>query len=140
MMRFLRNRALRLPIIALAVIGWLSLTDHCAIAVIKSSPKSQPMPSCHESSERHHIPTKEKGCDFECCKLRATPPQFSDGLSSSYHTQFVPITYPGNHAASAIFIGATLLLELDTGPPFVTSFAESVLQRSILAHAPPFSA
>ena len=29
--------------------------------------------------------------------------------------------------------------ELDTGPPFATSFAESVLQRSILAHAPPVS-
>ena len=28
-------------------------------------------------------------------------------------------------------------LELDTGPPFVASFAESVLQRSVLAHAPP---
>ena len=28
-------------------------------------------------------------------------------------------------------------LELDTGPPFAGSFAESVLQRSILAHAPP---
>ena len=27
--------------------------------------------------------------------------------------------------------------ELDTGPPFAGSFAESVLQRSILAHAPP---
>jgi hypothetical protein len=29
--------------------------------------------------------------------------------------------------------------ELDTGPPFAGSFAESVLQRSILAHAPPIS-
>ena len=32
-----------------------------------------------------------------------------------------------------------LPLELDTGPPFARSFAESVLQRSILAHAPPVS-
>jgi hypothetical protein len=31
------------------------------------------------------------------------------------------------------FRGATL----DTGPPGATSFAELVLQRSILAHAPP---
>jgi hypothetical protein len=29
------------------------------------------------------------------------------------------------------------LLALDTGPPEVLSFSESVLQRSILAHAPP---
>jgi hypothetical protein len=30
--------------------------------------------------------------------------------------------------------------ELDTGPPFAKTFAESILQRSILAHAPPFLA
>jgi hypothetical protein len=29
-------------------------------------------------------------------------------------------------------------LELDTGPPSSRSFAELILQRSILAHAPPF--
>jgi len=27
--------------------------------------------------------------------------------------------------------------EFDTGPPFAKTFAESILQRSILAHAPP---
>jgi hypothetical protein len=30
-------------------------------------------------------------------------------------------------------------LGLDTGPPKAVSFSESVLQRSLLAHAPPFS-
>jgi hypothetical protein len=30
-----------------------------------------------------------------------------------------------------------LFLPLDTGPPGLRSFAESVLQRSVLAHAPP---
>ena len=41
--------------------------------------------------------------------------------------------------AEVISAPATQLspLELDTGPPFAGSFAESVLQRSILAHAPP---
>ena len=43
--------------------------------------------------------------------------------------------------AELISTAETLLppLELDTGPPFAGSFAESVLQRSILAHAPPVS-
>ena len=31
----------------------------------------------------------------------------------------------------------TPVIEWDTGPPAANSFAESVLQRSILAHAPP---
>ena len=32
---------------------------------------------------------------------------------------------------------AAPLIALDTGPPRSLSFAESILQRSILAHAPP---
>ena len=41
--------------------------------------------------------------------------------------------------AELIFTPETQLrpLELDTGPPGAGSFAETVLQRSILAHAPP---
>jgi hypothetical protein len=35
---------------------------------------------------------------------------------------------------------ATSPLLLDTGPPGARSFAELILQRSILAHAPPVSA
>ena len=31
-------------------------------------------------------------------------------------------------------------VELDTGPPAAASFAESILQRSLLAHAPPSKA
>jgi hypothetical protein len=31
-------------------------------------------------------------------------------------------------------------LLLDTGPPGAFSFAELILQRSLLAHAPPFGA
>jgi hypothetical protein len=33
--------------------------------------------------------------------------------------------------------GAAQLFALDTGPPRSLSFAESILQRSLLAHAPP---
>lgn len=35
---------------------------------------------------------------------------------------------------------ARATLEFDTGPPGARTFAESVLQRSILAHAPPVRA
>jgi len=35
---------------------------------------------------------------------------------------------------------AVALLLLDTGPPGAFSFAELILQRSLLAHAPPFGA
>ncbi len=50
---------------------------------------------------------------------------------------FLPIQYW--IVAELISVPETQLspLELDTGPPFAGSFTESVLQRSILAHAPP---
>ena len=73
-----------------------------------------------------------------CCKLlRATVIKdctsvVQNGLTFSLQPYFVGfIVCPEQLHWSQSF-------ELDTGPPFSGSFAESVLQRSILAHAPPF--
>ena len=72
-----------------------------------------------------------------CCKLlRATlvqPAQFvaQTYLTASLQSWFnVIVIFPGQLRWHQSF-------ELDTGPPFSESFAESVLQRSILVHAPP---
>ncbi len=72
-----------------------------------------------------------------CCKmLRATITSEAKIIEVASQN-FVPIQ--GWVVAELISTAETqlLLLELDTGPPFAGSFAESVLQRSILAHAPP---
>jgi hypothetical protein len=73
-----------------------------------------------------------------CCKLlRATVVKDSasvvqNGLIFSLQPYFVGfIVFPEQLHWPQSF-------ELDTGPPFSGSFAESVLQRSILAHAPPY--
>ena len=44
------------------------------------------------------------------------------------------------HRLLANFRDAPAPLLLDTGPPGAHSFAELILQRSLLAHAPPFLA
>ena len=74
-----------------------------------------------------------------CCKvLRATVTSQAK-LIDAANKVFVPI--PNGLVAELIFAGEThfalVPLELDIGPPFAVSFAESVLQRSLLAHAPP---
>jgi hypothetical protein len=94
---------------------------------------------CHGNQS----PPAKKSSDEEmpCCKvLRATLTAEAKILQVT-SKDFLPI-----HswiAAELIFADKTQIRcesdELDTGPPFAASFAESVLQRSILAHAPPIS-
>lgn len=87
-----------------------------------------------------HAPQPEKEqnqSDLPCCKsLAATtaPVKISAGYDLSL---FVLQSYL---TADFAFISGNAdapLAELDTGPPDLRTFAESVLQRSLLAHAPP---
>ena len=50
-----------------------------------------------------------------------------------------PVSLPASPATEALSVtGSRAVAEtLDTGPPESRSFAELILQRSILAHAPP---
>ena len=140
-MQVFRSQSLRLPIVALTALGWLTLSNHCAIAALGNPRDVQPRPSCHHSPAKQDAPAKEKRCDFECCKLlRAMPTKSAGKVSASYHIQFANFAYSVAQSAFEILLRATLPLELNTGPPLVPSFAESVLQRSILAHAPPLFA
>jgi hypothetical protein len=122
-------------------ISWVAIANHCALASLDTSAR--------ESVTRYHAdcccdqsPAKKKHKnDTECCKtLHATLNAPAKKLVS-YDTSLF--------ALQLYFVAPVTLLnkpkvtlrggELDTGPPFAGSFAESVLQRSLLAHAPPVS-
>ena len=72
-----------------------------------------------------------------CCKMLRATITSEAKIVEVASQNFVPIQ--GWFVAELVSAVKTQLpsLELDTGPPFAGSFAESVLQRSILAHAPP---
>src|SRR2546423_10934735 len=133
----LASRALRAPIVVLAAVAWLAVSNHCALASFAGSATMPSTHSCH-GMKSDGAPAKQKHSgEVECCKvLRATlakPTIFSPGGSSIFTLQhWFAEAKPVFQAAQA-----TLPLESDTGPPFCESFAETVLQRSILAHAPP---
>jgi hypothetical protein len=55
----------------------------------------------------------------------------ADTLSFAAHDYIVALISAADESR------LTPIIEWDTGPPGAHSFAESVLQRSILAHAPP---
>jgi hypothetical protein len=99
------------------------------------------MAQMHCHSNQPSPAKKSSDEEMPCCKmLRAT----LAGQGKVVHVaskDFLPIQ--GWIVAQIIFADEPqshrAANELDTGPPFAGSFAESVLQRSILAHAPPFS-
>lgn len=129
--KFVTSLPLRLGIIAITVAAWLSIWNHCALAAIRKSSCSHM--SCHEKS---HSPAKQSEDAPFCKVLRATLAKVSQPV-----VDLSILTGQTYFAESILFPQQQRLLgnplALDTGPPFSVSFAESVLQRSMLAHAPP---
>jgi hypothetical protein len=134
-----RYKAVRISVVLATIVAWFSISNHCALGALIASQThfaAAPM-HCHGSQS---APPKKSGDeDMPCCKvLRAT-------VTANVQT---PVTEEsGLAAAQSLFISALLSLddgyvqplpeEIDTGPPFLSSFAELILQRSLLAHAPP---
>lgn len=135
----LRHRIVLLPIVAIATVAWLAISNHCALAALEG-PAKTPMPSCHHTAPANPSPAKddEKG-GVQCCKvLRATLLTLSKNLAAYDTTAFARLDYVVGLISAADQAQLTRIIEWDTGPPGAGSFAESVLQRSLLAHAPPF--
>ena len=97
--------------------------------------------SCHGLPTSQHPPANDKRGDVECCKtVRATlltPAKsvvsLDDFLFTPYKYFVALVIWPNPDEQARFF-------EWDTGPPAALSFSESVLQRSILSHAPPLLA
>lgn len=140
-MNFLRHRLVRLPIVAFGFAAWLAISNHCAIGAVKGAGK-MPMARCHSDSPGNQSPAKhnQEGA-VECCKvLRATLLTPSSSLAAGPDTfTFSAHDYVISLISAEDELRPTPVIEWDTGPPGAKSFAESVLQRSILAHAPPLS-
>ena len=82
---------------------------------------------------------KEQSSQVQCCKiLRAVAPTIAKSWTRS-DSDFSDIDFRFEyHRLLAHFRDALAPLLLDTGPPLTAlSFAELILQRSLLAHAPP---
>jgi hypothetical protein len=115
----------------LTITAWLLLSNHCALGLSGTLADSGGCPM-------HSVPSKEKpAANLPCCKdLRAVVTHAVKGVTA-VATQLVGTQ---NYVA-AVFLTpphvTVQVLALDTGPPHCLSFAESILQRSILAHAPP---
>ena len=132
----------RVAVVSLTLVAWFSISNHCALGGLiaaKVQPATAPM-HCHGGQP---LPSKESGDEeMPCCKmLRATitgQAKIVQVASKDY------LRIQSWIVAEIIFADEPQLhrapQELDTGPPFAASFAESVLQRSLFVHAPPLCA
>lgn len=130
----------RLAVSLIAISAWLAASNHCAIGA--NAPSQVAKAPTHAGCPGHGAPKKEgKSSEMECCK--SFPP-------ASVNAGKTFVSYDANQFAFQIYFVTALLspddserelrpLELDTGPPRAPWFTESVLQRSLLAHAPPVS-
>jgi len=126
-------------VVLLTLLAWFSISNHCALGaltVAKTRSATAPM-HCHGNQPAPSKKSNEE--EMPCCKMLRATVTSEAKIVEVTSKNFVPIQ--DWIVAELISAPATQLspLELDTGPPFADSFAESVLQRSILAHAPPLS-
>src|SRR5215467_10792967 len=130
--------SMRWAVVLVAICSWITISNHCAFAAIAPH-----IDTSQTECPFHSTPSKQKeqSSQVQCCKvLRAVvfaktkdwarnDPQFCDANFTVQADEFL---------AYSSRVVAPLLL--DTGPPGAFSFAELILQQSILAHAPPLRA
>ena len=133
-----RHRFIRLPIVVIGVAAWLAISNHCALAAFEATAKMS-TPSCHAAMPASYPSGKhDRENDIECCKvLRATLLTLSSNIGAWATIAFAAHDYVVALIPRVPEARLTCVVEWDTGPPGTDSFAESVLQRSILVHAPP---
>jgi hypothetical protein len=127
------RRALQVCISLVAFSAYVSAANECVLASSEETVEKTPS---HEGCPGHESPGES---DTQCCKTFPTAWIAAvknlvafDTFSFASHLYFMAAVHEAEQARAELHP-----LELDTGPPFAASFVESVLQRSLLAHAPP---
>jgi hypothetical protein len=126
----------RCLVIAIAICSWFAISNHCVFAALATNDTAS------RQCPFHSKPKEKPSTGAQCCKiLRAVASVPAKSWARDDTKLFDADAYRGEHALAIVQSQTTLVpLFLDTGPPGVRSFAELILQRSLLAHAPPIPA
>jgi hypothetical protein len=124
---------LRGAIVMIAVCAWFAISNHCVFAALATN--STPSSEC----PFHSKPKEKPSTGAQCCKiLRAVASVPAKSWARDDTKLSNADICLDECAPTGAYSQPTLVpLSLDTGPPHVRSFAELILQRSLLAHAPP---
>jgi len=122
--------------VAIAICSWIAISNHCAFAAAATEiDKAQTDCPFHSKPAKQ----KEQSSQVQCCKvLRAVVFAKTKDWERD-DAKFCDANFSVQAGAFVAHFSPTVApLLLDTGPPGAFSFAELILQRSLLAHAPPF--
>jgi hypothetical protein len=123
---------LRGAIVVVAICSWFAISNHCAFTALATKTDSTECPF-------HSKPKEKPSTGAQCCKvLRAVASAPAKSWARDDTKLSDAVGYCGDGVLTIAYSHTTFApLSLDTGPPGVRSFAELILQRSLLAHAPP---
>jgi hypothetical protein len=125
-------------IVVVAICSWFAISNHCVFAALATNDTAS------RQCPFHSTPTKQEkpSTGAQCCKiLRAVASVPAKSWARDDTKLSDADRHRGEHALTIAYSQTALVpLSLDTGPPGVRSFAELILQRSLLAHAPPVPA
>jgi hypothetical protein len=122
--------------VGISMAAWFALSNHCALGTIAASTETE---SAMSGCPMHSAPAKKKpAAKIPCCKdVRAVVAKTVTAAGSAVRIIGAETFATGSVELSSRF--PSEIEVLDTGPPERISFAELVLQESMLAHAPPVS-
>jgi hypothetical protein len=127
--------------VVVMISAWFAISNHCALVAVATAAATATSTSgeCPFHSKAS-MPAKPKPVsNSTCCKnLQAIASKCPNAFATKLFA-LCQIDFGAQSLAPSPKV-TTSPLQLDTGPPGAQSFAELILQRSILAHAPPFLA
>ena len=128
----------------LAAISWLAVSNHCALGLAAIENHETASVAGHDCcpSEVPVQPKPAKDPTAPCCKTLQATAVTSAKVFQANATMLAgaPLDFATMIVDGPALHSIVASRFLDTGPPGGRTFAESVLQRSLLAHAPPFPA
>jgi len=138
----LDSRILRCFVVTVSIAAWFLASNHCVLAAPTVGSRTSASSQCPMHGQKQHPsqPQRGNGCgDLPCCKnLQATTLMAAKMVAKPVWLGALLPFFP--HIIDVAEIQPQQIsASFDTGPPGQNNFVQSVLQRSILAHAPPAS-
>lgn len=128
------RRPLRIAIVTLLMVSWVLFTNHCVLGMMQATGKTEHC--CGGETGPQHEPP---GGLRECCHVKATTALAQAQVkfdAAKFALRCLALVQVLVAPQTELQCTASVF---DHGPPGSISFAESVLQRSLLSHAPPFA-
>jgi|SRR6266576_5665495 len=127
--------SLRGAIVVVAICSWFAISNHCVFAALATNDTASRECPFHSKPAKQEKPST----GAQCCKILRAVASVATKSWTRDDAKFSEADHYYDERALITAYSQTTLapLFLDTGPPDARSFAELILQRSLLAHAPP---